>query len=277
MRSAVPERAAGALQRLSGIARACGTDWALGAEARSRALVSDGAAAENLYREAIDRFGRTRLRMELGRAHLVYGEWLRRQRRRRDARDQLGRAYEIFDSHRRRGVRRTGPHRAAGDRRARPAAGHRDARYPHRAGSADRPPGRRRRLQPGDRRAAVHQPRHRRLPPAQGLHQARHQLPQPARSRTSRPAQAQHRRSRRRADSRAEPRTAAAVPASQAIKTLSTVGSRLSTLADAHPARSEHSVDVRYLKRRKQTRAVLPTRRAAGLVTGGPRGSAGSR
>jgi DNA-binding CsgD family transcriptional regulator len=98
VRSAVPERAAGALQRLSGIARACGTDWALGAEARSRALVSDGEAAESLYREAIDRLGRTRLCVELGRAHLVYGEWLRRQRRRRDARDQLASAYEIFDS-----------------------------------------------------------------------------------------------------------------------------------------------------------------------------------
>ena len=98
VRSAVPERAAGALRRLSGMARACGTDWALGAEARSRALVSDGEAAESLYREAIDRFGRTRLRVDLARARLVYGEWLRRQRRRRDARDQLGRAYEIFDS-----------------------------------------------------------------------------------------------------------------------------------------------------------------------------------
>jgi DNA-binding CsgD family transcriptional regulator len=98
VRSGVPERAAGALQRLSGIARACGTDWALGAEARSRALVSDGDPAENLYREAIDRFGRTRLRVDLARAHLVYGEWLRRERRRRDARDQLGRADEIFDS-----------------------------------------------------------------------------------------------------------------------------------------------------------------------------------
>jgi DNA-binding CsgD family transcriptional regulator len=98
VRSAVPERAAGAVQRLSGIARACGTDWVLGAEARSRALVSDGAAAENLYREAIECFGRTRLRVDLARAHLIYGEWLRRQRRRRDARDQLGRAYEIFDS-----------------------------------------------------------------------------------------------------------------------------------------------------------------------------------
>src|SRR5271169_1570061 len=98
VRSGVPERAAGAVQRLSGIARACGTDWALGAEARSRALVSDGATAENLYREAIDRFGRTRLRVDLARARLVYGEWLRRHRRRRDARDQLGSAYEIFDS-----------------------------------------------------------------------------------------------------------------------------------------------------------------------------------
>ena len=96
--SGVPERAAGALQRLCGIARACGTDWALGAEARSRALVSDGEAAESLYREAIDRFGRTRLRVDLARAHLLYGEWLRRDRRRRDARDQLGRAHEIFNS-----------------------------------------------------------------------------------------------------------------------------------------------------------------------------------
>jgi DNA-binding CsgD family transcriptional regulator len=98
VRSGEPGRAAGALQRLSGIAHACGTDWVLGLEARSRALVSDGEAAEHLYREAIDRLGRTRLRVELGRAHLVYGEWLRRQRRHRDARDQLGRAYEIFHS-----------------------------------------------------------------------------------------------------------------------------------------------------------------------------------
>ncbi len=98
VRSAVPERAVGALKRLSGIARACATDWALGAEARSRALVSDGQDAETLYREAIDRFGRTRLRVDLARTHLLYGEWLRRQRCRRDARDQLGRAYQIFDS-----------------------------------------------------------------------------------------------------------------------------------------------------------------------------------
>jgi DNA-binding CsgD family transcriptional regulator len=97
-RSGAPECAGGALRRLSGIARACGTDWALGAEARARALVSDGAAAESLYREAVDRFGHTRLRVDLARAHLVYGEWLRRQRRRREARDQLASAYRIFDS-----------------------------------------------------------------------------------------------------------------------------------------------------------------------------------
>ena len=97
-RSGAPERATGALHLLSETTRASGTDWALGTEARSRALVSDGAAAENLYREAIDRFARTRLRMDLGRARLTYGEWLRRQRRRRDARDQLASAYQIFDA-----------------------------------------------------------------------------------------------------------------------------------------------------------------------------------
>jgi len=98
VRSAAPGHAAGALQRLSGIARACGTDGALGAEARSRALVSEGTAAEDLYREVIDRFGRARLRVDLARARLLYGECLRRQRRRRDVRDQLASAHEIFDS-----------------------------------------------------------------------------------------------------------------------------------------------------------------------------------
>jgi len=96
-RSGMPDRAAGALQRLSETTRTSGTDWALGIEARSRALVSDGEAADNLYREAIDRLGRARLCLDLARAQLLYGEWLRRQRRRRDARDQLGRAYELFD------------------------------------------------------------------------------------------------------------------------------------------------------------------------------------
>jgi DNA-binding CsgD family transcriptional regulator len=91
-------RAAEALDLLVSTTRAAGTDWALGTEARSRALLASSEAAEDLYREAIDRLGRSGLRIELARAHLVYGEWLRRERRRRDARDQLRAAYEIFIS-----------------------------------------------------------------------------------------------------------------------------------------------------------------------------------
>jgi DNA-binding CsgD family transcriptional regulator len=91
-------RAAEALELLVETTRAAGTDWALGTEARSRALLAGKEAAEDLYREAIDRLGRNGLRIELARAHLLYGEWLRRQRRRRDARDQLRAAYEIFIS-----------------------------------------------------------------------------------------------------------------------------------------------------------------------------------
>jgi DNA-binding CsgD family transcriptional regulator len=88
--------AAEALARLAETTRPGGTDFGLGLEARSRALVSEGAAAEGLYREAIDRLGRTQLRAELGRAHLLYGEWLRRAGRRTDAREQLREAYEML-------------------------------------------------------------------------------------------------------------------------------------------------------------------------------------
>jgi DNA-binding CsgD family transcriptional regulator len=91
-----PEVAAPALERLERRTRAAGSDWALGILARSRALVSEGAAADALYREAIERLDRTRIRLEATRARLVYGEWLRREQRRRDAREQLRAAHDTF-------------------------------------------------------------------------------------------------------------------------------------------------------------------------------------
>jgi DNA-binding CsgD family transcriptional regulator len=96
VRTGHADRAAKAFERLSELTRASGTDWALGIEARSRALLSEGDVADRLYREAIDRLGRTRIRVELARAHLLYGEWLRRERRRVDAREQLRIAAEML-------------------------------------------------------------------------------------------------------------------------------------------------------------------------------------
>jgi len=90
--------AAEALERLAETTQAGGTDFGVGLEARSRALVSRGQAAEGCYREAIDRLGRTQLRPDLARAHLLYGEWLRRENRRADARAQLRTAHEMLDA-----------------------------------------------------------------------------------------------------------------------------------------------------------------------------------
>jgi DNA-binding CsgD family transcriptional regulator len=90
------ELAREALERLAETTQPCGNDLALGIEARSRAVLSDGAAADDLYREAIDRLRRTRLRPELARTQLLYGEWLRRQGRRVDARQQLRTAQDRF-------------------------------------------------------------------------------------------------------------------------------------------------------------------------------------
>ena len=92
-RSGRPEVAAAALPRLEERTRAAGTDWALGILARARALTSEGDVAEALYREAIERLERTRMRVELARAQLLYGEWLRRESRRVGAREQLRAAH----------------------------------------------------------------------------------------------------------------------------------------------------------------------------------------
>jgi DNA-binding CsgD family transcriptional regulator/Tfp pilus assembly protein PilF len=96
-RSGRSDIAADGLSRLAIATSASDTDWALGVEARSRALLTEGEAAERLYREAIERLGRTRIRTELARAHLLYGEWLRRERRRLDARDQLRTAHDMLE------------------------------------------------------------------------------------------------------------------------------------------------------------------------------------
>ena len=95
-RSGHDQRAAEALKVLSASTRAAGTPWALGVEARSRALVSQGPAAESSYREAIGHLEPTRLRLDLARTHLLYGEWLRREGRRVDARTELRSAHEMF-------------------------------------------------------------------------------------------------------------------------------------------------------------------------------------
>jgi DNA-binding CsgD family transcriptional regulator len=85
-----------AVLRLAEMTQSSGTDAALGIEARCRALLSNGAAVDDVYREAIDRLGRTLLRPDLARAHLLYGEWLRRAGRRLEARDQLRTAHDQF-------------------------------------------------------------------------------------------------------------------------------------------------------------------------------------
>jgi DNA-binding CsgD family transcriptional regulator len=97
-RSGDAERAREAFARLAAMTQVSATDWALGVEARSRALVTDGPAAEDHFCEAIERLGRTRLGVALGRARLLYGEWLAGASRRAEAREQLRLARETFSS-----------------------------------------------------------------------------------------------------------------------------------------------------------------------------------
>jgi ATP/maltotriose-dependent transcriptional regulator MalT len=93
VRGGRPDEAATALDRLSERTRASGTQWALGIEARCRALLSDD---ESLYQESVERLARSRAAVELARSRLLYGEWLRRENRRLDAREQLRAAHEMF-------------------------------------------------------------------------------------------------------------------------------------------------------------------------------------
>jgi DNA-binding CsgD family transcriptional regulator len=100
VRSGQPELANGALERIVETTSANGTNWALGTEARCRALLSEGDGAETdvLYREAIERYGSATIHVALARVHLLYGEWLRRKRRRVDARERLRTAFEMFNA-----------------------------------------------------------------------------------------------------------------------------------------------------------------------------------
>jgi DNA-binding CsgD family transcriptional regulator len=95
-RSGASDEASAALRQLGERTRAAGSEWALGIQARSRALLSDGPAADALYQEAIDHLGRSRIAVHLARTHLVYGEWLRREQRRVEAREHLRAAHDMF-------------------------------------------------------------------------------------------------------------------------------------------------------------------------------------
>jgi DNA-binding CsgD family transcriptional regulator len=115
-RTGTHEMATSAYRRLAERTATTGTDWALGLDARSSALLSEGEEAERLYRASLARLGRTQMRVDLARAHLLYGEWLRRERRRNDAREQLRMAHgmlegigaEAFAERARRELRATG-------------------------------------------------------------------------------------------------------------------------------------------------------------------------
>ncbi|MGH8914249.1 MAG: helix-turn-helix transcriptional regulator [Acidimicrobiia bacterium] len=97
VRSGATELASAAFSTLQDRTNSAGTDWALGSQARSQALLTEGDAAESHYLEAIERLERTRIKAHLARSHLVYGEWLRRENRRVDARAQLRKAYDMFN------------------------------------------------------------------------------------------------------------------------------------------------------------------------------------
>ena len=169
-----------AVRRLEERAGASGTDWGLGALASAQALLADNEHADSLFTEAIERLERTRVVLHLARAHLRYGEWLRRVNRRLDARRHLNDAHEMF-------TRMGAQAFAERARRELIATGEKVRKQPVSSGDeltaqeaqiarlAGRRPD-----ESGDRCAAVHQHAHRRMAPAEGLRQARHHLAQAA-------------------------------------------------------------------------------------------------
>ena len=179
-RSGAHEEAAAALRRLEERTSAVGTDWALGVQAWSRALLSDGRGCR-LPLPRGDRAARAQphRRPSRPRAPGVRRVAASREPARRRPRAASSRARDVQPL-RGRGVRRTRPSRAPGNGRDRAQPHRRDARRAHASGVPDRTSRPRRPLQPRDRRAAVHQPANRAVPPAQGLPEARHHLAQPA-------------------------------------------------------------------------------------------------
>ena len=169
-----------ALTRLTEHTRATPTDWGLGLEARAQALLSEGESADRLYREALTRLSRTRLRPELARAHLLYGEWLRRESRRVDARAELRKAHALFTT--------IGMHAfaerarielvATGEKLRKRTVETRDDLTAHERHIAQL--ARDGLSNPEIRRTPVSQSPHRGVASAQGVHQARYRLAQGA-------------------------------------------------------------------------------------------------
>ena len=170
-----------ALARLSERATASGTAWARGLLARARALVANGDEADEHFRLALDELSRSTIATDTARTQLLYGEWLRRARRRKEARGPLHEALEFFETIGRVRLRRTCSQRARRDGRARAepvGAGER----PHSARSADRPARGVRGAEPRHRSPALHHDQHRGVPPAEDLREARRELAHPARA-----------------------------------------------------------------------------------------------
>ena len=178
-----PDEAEAALERLSERTRASGTAWALGVQALCQALVSDDEAP---YRESIERLARSRAALELARSRLLYGEWLRRAEPAHGRARAPARRPRELQPNGSPSVRRACPPRAPGHRRVRAPAHPGHARCPDAPGAPGRAVGPRRAHQSGDRRTAVHQPAHGRVPPAQGVPQARCRQPQGASRRARR-------------------------------------------------------------------------------------------